>query len=95
MSAPLTSSLPLALLAGLALGFVGGVGHLLVTRWRASLLLGKRGALAVLLTFPLALAPLVVAVLVAARIAPAAAWSSPVGLLLARALLIKRLGGLP
>jgi hypothetical protein len=91
VSGPL--ALPLALLTGLALGFAGGVGHLLVTRWRASLLV-KGGALAVVLTFPLALAPLAVAVLAAARIAPAAAWVAPVGLLLARVLLLRRLGGL-
>lgn len=92
MTDALTSNVPLAVSAGLALGFAGGLGHLAVTWWRARLLT-KQGAVAVLLTFPLALAAPLAAVLAAAWIAPLAAWVSPVGILLARTLLLKRIGG--
>lgn len=88
----ITTSLPLAVIAGLALGFAGGAGHLAVTWWRAKLL-PSRGAAAVLLTFPLALAAPLLAVLAAAWVAPAAAWASPAGILLARAVLLRRMGG--
>lgn len=91
MSAGLPSAV-LAAGAGLALGFLGGLGHLLVTRWRASLL-PTRGAGVVLLLLPFAIALPVGAVLLAASVAPAAAWASPVGLVLARVLLLRHLGG--
>lgn len=82
----------LAVIAGLSLGFVGALGHLLITRWRASLLL-HRGLVVAALTFPLGLAAPVAAVLVAAWFAPLAAWVSPLGIVLARAMLLRRLGG--
>lgn len=82
----------LALMAGVALGFAGGAGHLLLTRWRAGLL-ATRGPAVVIATLPLALAAPCVAVLAAAQLTPAAAWASPIGLLLARALLLRWLGG--
>ena len=65
-------SLPLAVGLGLMLGFLGGLGHLAVTRWRSALLV-RSGAWAVLLTFPLALLAPAAAVLLAARLAPQAA----------------------
>jgi hypothetical protein len=78
--------------AGFVLGFLGGAGHLLLTRWRASLVT-RRGALAVALSFPLAVAAPAFAVLAAARLSPWAAWVSPAGILVARVLLLRRLGG--
>lgn len=71
---------------GVALGFAGGALHLAITRWRASLIVGAHASL-VVVTMPLALLPIAAAVLLAARVAPVAAWLSPVGILAARALL--------
>lgn len=79
----------LHLALGLALGALGGAAHLAVTRWRASLAVTRGPALA-LITFPLALLGPAAAILLAARVAPPAAWIAPVGLIAARALILSR-----
>ncbi|MCC6903388.1 MAG: hypothetical protein IT377_30735 [Polyangiaceae bacterium] len=87
-------STALALLVGAALGALGALGHLSVLWLRVQAAARGRPGLS-LLTYPLSLGPPAAAVLGAASFAPAAAWAVPLGLLLCRTLLLRRLGGGP
>lgn len=73
------------LAAGLVLGGLGAAGHLAVVRLRVARML--RGAAAP--PWPLGLAAPAAAILVAATIAPEAAWAMPVGLFAARAAILQ------
>lgn len=68
---------------GVGLGVVGGAIHLAVTAWRARLVCRGESARAVLL-LPFAFAGPALAVLGAAEVAPAAAWSTVAGIFLVR-----------
>lgn len=72
---------------GLLLGAVGGAGHLAVTWQRARLGVSGASGLA-LLTWPLGLLFPAAAVLIAAQVAPEAAWCVPIGLFATRALVL-------
>lgn len=77
----------LAVLVGAGLGGSAALVHLAITRWRARLAV-RRGPLLVLLTYPLALGSVALFVLAAARVAPLAAWSTLLGLVAVRSLVL-------
>ncbi len=79
----------LHILVGTALGALGAVAHLAITRWRAHALVRGR-ALLVWATFPLGLLALGAALIGAAWIADVAAWSFVVGVFAARWLVLAR-----
>lgn len=85
-------SFPIAIAIGLVLGALGGAAHLGVAYLRAGLL-AKRSAGTVLLSMPLGLVGPAVAVVLAARITPVAAWATPVGILLVRFFILRRTRG--
>lgn len=72
------------MITGFILGAVGGALHLGVTWWRASLLVSRGVVSVALLAYPLSLLGPAAAVLLAAKIAPAAAWMTPLGFFAAR-----------
>ncbi len=72
-----------AIVLGILLGALGGAAHLAVTRWRAGLA-SSHGAFAALIAFPLGFVGPAAAVLVAARIAPLAAWTTLIGIVAVR-----------
>ena len=71
-------------LLGIVLGAAGAAIHLAVTWWRASLVASRRATALALVSYPLALVGPAAAVLLAAKVAPEAAWLTPVGFLLVR-----------
>jgi hypothetical protein len=77
-------------LLGVLLGAVSAAWHLGWTRWRAGLAVGGRPWLALALA-PVGLLGPAAAVLLAARVEPAAAWAVPVGLVALRQLFLARL----
>ena len=79
----------LTALAGVGLGVVAGLVHLGITRWRAGLAV-RSGAGLALLTYPLALGSVALAVLAAAALAPLAAWCTLPGLLAVRLVVLGR-----
>ncbi len=79
----------LTALAGVVLGVIAGLVHLGITRWRAGLAV-RRGAGLVLVSYPLALGSVALIVLVAAALAPLAAWCTLPGLLAARLVVLGR-----
>lgn len=76
-------------LAGFALGALGALGHLAVA-WQRAVWARERGAAAVLVTFPLGLLAPALAVVLAAQLAPSAAWATPLGMLAARFAVLAR-----
>lgn len=78
----------LAVALGIVLGALGGALHLAVTRWRASLAT-TRGAAAALAAMPIGLLGLGLAVFAAARVAPLAAWTAPIGIFAVRLVVLR------
>lgn len=74
---------------GVALGALGALLHLAITRWRARLVVAGRTA-AAWAAYPLGLGALAAALFVAARVAPLAAWCFVGGVLAARAIVLAR-----
>jgi hypothetical protein len=74
---------------GVALGAVGAAAHLALTWWRARLVTSGRSGLA-WATLPLGLGAVGLALLVAAKLAPEAAWAFVVGLLVTRFAVLHR-----
>lgn len=75
------------IVAGVILGALSALAHLAVTRWRARALVAGRATLA-WVTYPLGLSLIGAALIGAAQIADAAAWSFVVGVFAARALVL-------
>lgn len=78
-----------AIIAGVVLGAIGALLHLAITRWRASLA-AHRGAAVALVTMPLGLACVGVAVFAAASISSTAAWATPIGIFAVRLAVLRR-----
>ncbi len=81
-------------LAGVCLGAVAGLSHLWLTRWRAGVAL-RRGGAAAFLTYPLALGAVALPVVMAASLAPLAAWCVIPGLIAVRFVVLRREVGQP
>lgn len=78
-----------AVLTGIGLGTLAALVHLGITEWRARVAL-RHGSALVLFTYPLALGSVALFVLVAAWVAPLAAWCTLPGLVAARVLVLRR-----
>lgn len=78
----------LYLVFGLVLGALGGAFHLLLTRLRARLTCTGRPGLGLLL-LPVALGGPAVSVLIAARVAPVAAFATLIGLVTLRSIWLR------
>lgn len=82
-------SAALSVAIGVFLGALGGAAHLAITRWRATLAT-TRGAGPALVAMPLGLLALGLAVFAAARVSPLSAWTTPIGIVAVRFLVLRR-----
>lgn len=81
-----------AIVLGLLLGAIGGALYLTVTWYRASLVVRQRSPFLALALYPFALLGPGIAVFLAAKFAPMAAWITPIGFFVVRLIGLRMFG---